>query len=598
MTSLDHELARETALWGSRGLRRQIDDGDSDRDLTDFVSNDYLGLARHAEVVAAARSAMEEHGVGCGASRLLGGGTPVHAAAEQRAADWLGTATALLFPSGYQANLGVVTALVGRGDAVFSDQLNHASLVDAARLSRARVHVFPHLDLEALERQLAAERGARRRLVLIESVYSMDGDLAPLTDIHALCDLHDALLLVDEAHAAGVLGPDGAGAWAASGCGEERLAARIITGGKALGVAGAFVCGSHELRDCLVHRARSFVFTTATSPAVAGALCRAIELCREATSARRQVRDNARLIASSMKLPEPPAAIVPVVVGDPARAAELSGELRELGFDARAVRPPTVPEGTARLRLVAHATQNKADITSLVEHLAPRVNKVIPAVAAVARTLFVVGTDTGVGKTVVSALLLRDGIRRGGARYWKPVQTGEDRDTDTVRALSQAPPDACLPEQWSLPLPASPHHAAAAAGVCIDPDELRAKLALARRDCATPLLVELAGGLLVPFRDDYTQADWLAREGLPTVLVARSGLGTLNHTMLTLEALRARHIEPRALFLVGEPHARNRQTLEAQSGVARVLELPLLDPIDLRALDAWLDAHDLSEVWS
>ena len=597
MSTLDHNLEQELAEWGSRGLRRQVDDRSPRNQLADFVSNDYLGLTQNAEIIEAARAAMEAHGVGGGASRLLGGGTPAHATAEQLAADWLGSATSLLFPSGYQANLGAVTALVGRSDAVFSDQLNHASLVDAARLSRARVHVFRHLDLDQLERQLISARAARRRLVLVEAVYSMDGDLAPLADLHELCGRHHAELLVDEAHSAGILGPDGSGAWRESGAGDEHLAARVVTGGKALGVAGAFVCGSRELRDCMLHQARSFVFSTAATPAVAGALCRAIELCRSATEARQQVRDNARQIASALGLPEPAAAIVPVIVGDPARAVTLSDELRELGIDARAVRPPTVPDGTARLRLVAHATQEPSAITILTGHLAAQVQTPTTTPREESAALFVVGTDTGIGKTVVSALLLRDGIRRGGARYWKPVQTGDDHDTPTVRRLADAPEAAMLKERWCLPLPASPHHAAADAGVAINPDELRDQLTDARQSSQVPLLIELAGGLHVPLHEEYTQADWLAREGLPVVLVARSGLGTLNHTMLTLEALRTRHLEPKALFLVGPPHRRNRETLEATSGVPLVLELPELEPLDPAALDAWLDKNDLTEIW-
>src|SRR5262245_585681 len=283
---LDQELAAELERWRARGLGRDA------RLLgaipgIDLGSNDYLGLSRDPRVVAGARAALEEFGAGGRASRLLRGGSPLHERAEAAAAEWLGAEAALLFPSGYQANLGLVGALVGRGDAVFGDRANHASLVDAARLSRAQVFVHAHLDLAELERQLAHARGARRRLVLTEGVFSMDGDAAPLAELDELCRKHDAWLVVDEAHAAGVIGPAGAGAWAALGArADVRLAARVVTGGKALGVAGAFVTGSRMLREQLVNHARTFLFTTAPPPAIAGGLVAAIELARAADAER------------------------------------------------------------------------------------------------------------------------------------------------------------------------------------------------------------------------------------------------------------------------------------------------------------------------
>jgi 8-amino-7-oxononanoate synthase len=593
---LDAELARELARLDAAGLRRALD-AHGDAGGVDFTSNDVLGFARRPELIVAAQEAARAHGAGAGAARLLGGGCAAHRDAETRAAEWLSAESALLFPSGYQCNLGVVGALAGRGDAVFSDALNHASLIDAARLSRAHVHVFAHLDLDELQRQLARARSARRRLVLVEAVFSMDGDLAPLADLAELCARHDAWLVVDEAHSAGLLGPRGAGAFAASGAPAERLAARIVTGGKALGVAGAFAAGSAALRDVLLHRARSFLFTTAPPPAVAGALARAVELIgsAEADELRARCRANARRLARAVGGREPAAAIVPFAIGAAARAVAVEHDLRARGLAARAVRPPTVPDGTARLRLVARASHDDAEIAALADALAPYRSAPAAARAAVrAPVLCVVGTDTGVGKTVAAALLLRAALRRGPARYWKPVQTGGERDTDAVRALAAPPRDACLAEAWHLPLPASPDQAAAAAGVAIDPERLEQELARVRASASAPVIVELAGGLLVPHRADYTQADWLARAALATVLVARSGLGTLNHTLLTLEALRARALEPRALFLVGPPHAANRATLEAMADVPRIFELPPLAPLDTAALDRWLDAHDLA----
>jgi len=523
--------------------------------------------------------------------------------AERAAADWLDAEAALLFPSGYQANLGVVGALATRGDAVFSDALNHASLVDAARLSRARVHVHAHLNLEELAHNLAREGGARRRIVLTESVFSMDGDLAPLEELHDLCRTHDAWLIIDEAHAAGLLGPGGAGAWAALGTGNpSHLAARIVTGGKALGVAGAFVAGSRALVDICVNKARTQVFTTAPPPAIAACLAAAIEVCRGADSERAGALGLARQMAAGLGLHEPDAAIVPLVLGSPEAALAAADALQAAGFAALAVRPPTVPAGTSRVRIACHVDNTAAEVDEAIRILVrfPRPGDT-PGATEKAHPLFVVGTDTGIGKTVVSALIMRAASQRGAAHYWKPVQTGSDDDTAEVQALSGAEAFRFLRPAWSLELPASPHEAAAAQEVDIDPARIEGALAALLKTLPNAVLVvELAGGILVPYRSrrdgepPFTQADWLARAAPPLVLVARSGLGTLNHTLLTLEALRARHLEPQALFLVGEPHPSNRQTLAEMGQVERIFEVPLFDALDTAALDGWLQDHDLS----
>ncbi len=588
--------------WEAAGLRRTL--AARGKSGVDFVSNDYLGLARHPGVIEAARAALAESGAGARASRLLGGGSPLHEQAERSAAEWLGAEAALLFPSGYQANLGLIGALCGRGDALFSDRANHASLIDAARLSRAHVLVHEHLDLEELERGLGRARGARRRLVITEGVFSMDGDAAPLGELDELCARHDAWLVVDEAHSAGLLGPAGSGAWAAAGRpGPARLAARVVTGGKALGVSGAFVAGSAVLREHLVNHARSFVFTTAPPPAVAGALVAAIEECARADAERARALLLARDLAERLGLPPPGGAIVPWPAGEPARAVALAQRLAARGFLVGAVRPPSVPSGGSRLRMACHAANRESEVEELARLLAsealPR-----PRRAAVreppGRALFVVGTDTGIGKTVVSALLLRAARARGRAAYWKPVQTGAESDTAAVGVLAGAAAHELLPSAWQFPLPASPHEAARAAGQTIEPARLEEGLrALLRTLAGTLVVVELAGGLLVPYRSEpelVTQADWLERAGAPLVLVARAGLGTLNHTLLTLEALRARHLEPRALFLVGEPQLSNRETLERVAGVRRIVELPTLEPLATAALDAWLEENDLGEV--
>jgi len=600
---LDQELALELERWKTKGLGRDARLPGAIQGI-DLGSNDYLGLARDPRVVAGARAALEEFGAGGRAARLLRGGSPLDERAEAAVAEWLGAEAALFFPSGFQANLGLICALAGRGDALFSDQLDHASLIDAARLSRARVFVHAHLDLAELDLLLARARHARRRFVLTEGIFSMDGDAPPLAELDELCRRHDAYLVVDEAHSAGVVGLAGAGAWAALGGRDEaRLAARVVTGGKALGVAGAFVVGSRVLRELLVNRARSFLFTTAPPPAVAGGLLAAVAVCRGMDAERARLRALATELAKRLGLAPPAGAIVPFPAGSPERALELAQRLEARGLFVPAVRPPSVPEGGSRLRIVCHAFNRASELDELARVLegAPRPPKKTEIPDA-GTALFVVGTDTGVGKTVVSALLLRAARARGLAAYWKPVQTGMESDSATVLHLAEASQHECLPNAWSFPLPASPHEAAAHAGQTIEPKRIHEGLrGLLRTLLGTRVIVELAGGLLVPYRSEpelVTQADWLAEARAPLLLVARSGLGTLNHTLLTIEAMRARHLEPRALFLVGPPHESNRRTLARVAGVPRILELPLFEPLEPAALAGWLAANDIAELFT
>lgn len=595
--SLDDQLAREAEALRAAGLWRELA---PDAGRVDFTSNDYLGLSRAPRVIEAACAAVREHGAGARASRLLGGGSPLDRAAEESCAAWLDAEAGLLFPSAFQANLGLLGALAGPGDVIFSDALNHASLIDGARLSRAEVRVFPHCDAAALERELAASQGARRRLVATEGVFSMDGDVPPLRAMHELCAKYDAWLVVDEAHSIGLIGPEGAGAWsqvATDNGGSDRLAARVVACGKALGSAGGIVVGSRALREQLVNRARSFVFTTGAAPAVAGAICAAIDLARSADALRVRLRGAMERLCAKLAVPAPPAVILPIIIGDEARAIAAAEACQRAGLDVRAVRPPTVPEGSARLRVVLHATNSDAELDRLAAMLVdlPR------APAGTARNatrnpLFVVGTDTGIGKTVVSALCARAATRLGPATYWKPVQTGDDSDTAEVARLCADTALALGEPLHHFPLPASPHEAAAAANSAVDLGGLDARLdALAAGDGA--LIVELAGGLFVPYDDRATQLDWVARRRPDLLLVARSGLGTLNHTLLSIEALRRRGLVPRALVLVGDPHASNRETLARMSGVRQVLELPRLAELSAAALDAWLDAHALDSLF-
>jgi len=596
VSALPEDLEAELGAWRSAGLERRLESPHG----VDFTSNDYLGLRRHPRLVAAARKALETWGVGAGAARLLRGNLPPHEAAEAACAEWLGTEAALLLPSGYHANLALLGACVARGDVLFSDALNHASLIDGARLTQAERVIFPHGDLEHLEDALARRGHARRRIVVVEEVHSMDGDRADLPALLELCARHDAWLVVDRAHGAGLqaltVPPR-----------HPRLLAQVVTGGKALGAAGAFIAGSRTLVDWLVQRGRAFVFTTAPPPAVAAALEAAIAVVRQeperaARALARAARLRARLRAGGLDAPGE-SAIVPVVLGSGDRALAVAAAVREAGYEVRAVRPPTVPEGTARLRLVCHADHGEEDVDGVAEAVlaacAAHPGPAAPARAAVpaAPMLVVTGTDTGVGKTVVSALLcraLRREERLGG--YLKPVQTGSDDDTGEVRRLAGLDVGEAPPPLVALPLPASVDQAAAAAGVAVRVADLAA--ALRRRVTAgapgRTWVVEGAGGLRVPFGPAEEQGDLFRVLGAPVVVAARSGLGTLNHTLLTLEALARRGLEARALFLVGPPHPANVASLARLHPDLPILGLPWWeDGPSPAGLEAWLDANPL-----
>jgi 8-amino-7-oxononanoate synthase len=594
---LESELRAELEQLAADGRKRSLKALASSEAIVDFTSNDYLGLARHPVLLEAAAQAIHQFGSGARASRSLGGGSPLDARAEIEVADWLGAESALLFPSGYQANLGLVTTLARRGDVLFSDELVHASLVDACRLSRACKRVFKHNDLAQLEELLSTHPGPRRRIVLTEGIFSMGGDRAPLGHLQSLCARYDAWLIVDEAHAVGILGPDGAGAWSELGDdheGDSRLLARTVTGGKALGAAGGLIAGSTELREILLQSARSFIFTTGVPPAVSGALVAGVQLARDARDERAKLLSLGEHLARRLDLPCPAAAITPFVLGGNNRSVELSNRLRESGLEVRAVRPPTVPKQQAGLRMVLHSFNEVAEIDRMCDVLVNTTRPEIssPTVVAPTRPIFVAGTDTGIGKTVVSAVLLRSLTRDGPATYWKPVQTGDDSDTETVRLLSTGSGAQLGEPLYSFPLPASPHEAAADAGASICGKSLDRQLS-AELDKAGEgkLVVELAGGLLVPYSYQRTQLDWLAERHPRIVLVARSGLGTLNHTLLSVEALRSRYLEVEALFLVGNTHPSNRETLERLTGISMILELPTFDTLDPGTIDSWIDGQ-------
>ena len=343
------------------------------RDVVGLCSNNYLGLASHPDLVEAAHNASREYGLGSGASRHISGSMTVHLTAQSRLARFVAQPASLLFSTGYAANVGAIPALVGASDIIFSDALNHASLIDGCRLSRASVHVYPHLDLDALRDQLAAKRAQHgAALVLTESVFSMDGDLAPLQQLRALCDEFDAALLVDEAHALGVLGPQGRGL-----CMREDVRADVIIGtlGKAFGSSGAFVAGAQDTVRLVENRARSYVFSTAPPPALAATALAATDLVEDGDALRVQLMNHVRYLRSKLgalgyRVLDGEAQIIPVIIGDPAETMELSAALLENGVFVHGIRPPTVPTGTSRLRITPMATHSAEQIETAVNALA------------------------------------------------------------------------------------------------------------------------------------------------------------------------------------------------------------------------------------
>lgn len=338
-----------------------------------FSSNNYLGLAGHPKIAQALRRGITRYGVGSGGSHLLGGHCAAHARLEDDLADFTGRPRALLFSTGYMANLAVLTALARRGDAVFQDRANHASLIDAALLSRARLRRYRHRDLGALE-ALLATRAPEVSFVLSDAVFSMGGDLAPLPEIAALCDRYGAALVVDDAHGLGVLGPEGRGTVRHFGLGLGEVPVLMATLSKAMGVFGAFVAGSEALIETLIQRARSYIYTTALPPALAEAVRTALAVSREEAWRRAQLfaliahfKSGARSIG--LPLLESCTPIQPIVIGDSGEANAAAERLRSEGIYVVAIRPPTVPEGSARLRIGLTADHTCAHLDRLLEAL-------------------------------------------------------------------------------------------------------------------------------------------------------------------------------------------------------------------------------------
>ena len=348
------------------------------RRLLDFASNDYLGLARHPRLVEAMTRAAREWGVGASAAHLLGGHREPHAALEAALAHWTGRERALLFSTGYMANLGAVSALLARADLCVQDRLNHASLLDAARLAGCTLRRYVHGDVRSAARQLATEAQAAA-LLATDGVFSMDGDVAPLRALATLCEADRTCLMVDDAHGLGVLGAEGAGSVAEAGLSQREVPVLMGTLGKALGVAGAFVAGSADLIEGLVQAARSFVYTTAMPPALAAATLAAIQIARFEGWRRDRLRVliahfRSGAAARGIALFDSRTPIQPVVVGDSALALAVSAQLREAGLHVPAIRPPTVARGQARLRVALSAQHAECDVERLLDALAAAMN--------------------------------------------------------------------------------------------------------------------------------------------------------------------------------------------------------------------------------
>jgi 8-amino-7-oxononanoate synthase len=375
------KLAAELAELDARGLRRvrRVLSGAQGAKVTvdgkpycAFCSNDYLGLAGHPELIRAMQEGCARYGVGAGASHLILGHGEAHHALEEALARFVGAPRALLFSTGYMANIGVVTALADRGDAVFADRLNHASLNDACLLSRAEFRRYPHADVGALERLLAQTK-ARRRLVVTDAVFSMDGDIAPVRELAELAERFDAWLLLDDAHGFGVLGNRGRGVLSHCGVHSTRVI-YMATLGKAAGVFGAFVAGPAELTETLIQRARTYIYTTASPPALAHALLTSLKLIETEQWRRDRLAQLAGIVQAQLsggrwRLLPSTTPIQPLIVGSAAEALAVSERLAARGILVPAIRPPTVPQGTARLRISLSAAHGEDDVARLVDAL-------------------------------------------------------------------------------------------------------------------------------------------------------------------------------------------------------------------------------------
>jgi 8-amino-7-oxononanoate synthase/dethiobiotin synthase len=562
----DHTLAEIGCAGRWRAVRTLEAAGpegrlvDEDRPVVSFASNDYLGLANHPAVIAAAHQALDRWGAGAGASRLIVGSRPVHRDLELALAEWKSTEAALVFPTGYAANLGLLTALGGPGVTICSDALNHASIVDGCRLARASVQVYDHGDLDHLASLMSASDA--RVVVVSDSVFSMDGDAADLEGLSRLCGRHRALLVLDEAHA--VLGPD------ASGLEHEVELLRVGTLSKTLGSLGGFVAGARRWIELLVNHARPFIFTTAPTPADSAAALAAVDVVRSSEGAALHHRLRAHVDAVRPGHSSP---IVPVVLGDEATAVRAADALLEQGLLVPAIRPPTVPPGSSRLRVTLSAAHTRDQVETLVgaiRHLelmtagggagAHRPSVLFEnrggrgwgrarggeaaSNAALGRPdclVLVLGTATEVGKTWVAARLV-ERLRQDGRRVAvrKPVQSfepGAPTDAEVLAYASGEPAEeVCPPHRWYPLAMAPPMAVEALGGATFTISDLVGELTWP--DGVEVGVVEGVGGVRSPMAaDGDSTALAAALQPDVIVLVADAGLGVLNLVRLSAGAV-------------------------------------------------------------
>jgi 8-amino-7-oxononanoate synthase len=585
----------------------------------DFTSNDTLGLAASLELRDAALNALSRGvPVGAAGSRLLRGNHREHEALEREAAAFFGSQAALYFGGGFSANSALLGTLPARGDLIVHDELIHASAWEGMALTKAACVGAAHNDVAAFDAAIAAHHGGGgvgRVWIAIESLYSMDGDVAPIADFVGLADRRDAMLVIDEAHATGVWGDGGRGLGGAFE-GRDNVIG-LHTCGKALGASGALVTCAPSIRDFLVNRARGFIYATAPSPLMAAIVRRSLQVVADQPERRSRL---AELVAAFGERLEAVTGLVPsgthiqpIIVGADARAVAMAAALQAQGFDVRAIRPPTVPEGTARLRIALTLNVSEVDGARLVDAIglqleqtsspssrsttegqaAPRPRRDGDTTVVVDHaprrsfpSFVVTGTGTGVGKTVFAAGLV---AALDGA-YWKPVQAGVESDTERVRVLSGLGADRFFLEAYQFATAASPHEAAAIDGVAIVAD------ALSVPACERALVIEGAGGLMVPLSNDALFIDVFERWQVPVILVASTGLGTINHTLLSLEALRSRGVPLHGVVFVGDENLATQRVICDHSGVRALGRLPRLEQLDRRSLrEAFATAFDMAD---
>ncbi|QDU09224.1 8-amino-7-oxononanoate synthase [Gimesia aquarii] len=376
---IDNELReiRAAGLFRSRRTFHPLADGRcllEGRELINFSSNDYLNLSHDERVIAAAAAALPEMGVGTRASALVSGRTEWHAQLENRLAQFERTDEAILFPSGYAANLGIISAFANQEDTIFCDRLNHASLIDGCRLSGARLRVYRHDQLEKLKRELEKTSGDGKKIIVTDSVFSMDGSLAPLVSLCDLAEEFNATVMLDEAHATGVWGGSGRGLAEELGV-EERVTVRIGTLSKAVGTMGGFVAGPCALIDWLWNRVRTQIYSTALPPSICAAACKALEIIQSEPDRRRLLHEQSTFLRRelqqrpSISVPPSSGPIIPIILKDPELTMKMAADLQESGFLVGAIRPPTVPQGTSRLRVSITCAHQRDDLKRFLKAL-------------------------------------------------------------------------------------------------------------------------------------------------------------------------------------------------------------------------------------